>query len=499
MFQLQNITIQRHPIFGSADINFANCIDEQFDNIGNATSVIIGRNGIGKSYLLRAIADIFRLLDVIINKPEEGQFPELKYHFAVKYFMDGHTYVVSDLKQGLQRVRADNMTAFTFKKDGRNAYSQEMQLPRTVIASSMTIADKFPTPSAGIYKYRGVRSEKTPSTTGTRTIVRKAVEGIMDSLAHKHTTREEIAAILTELGFQPRLEIKYRIRYRDVFVRPDMNPDLLRDIYTNWKEYFQGRRGEVWGTKYYHTLSNYPDRINEVCQFLRKCYELTESNTRNLIVYDVFDPNNTLVFDADVIKILSNLDILSFPEFKVYKNNVHQGYDFVESSSGETQQLCQFISIMSAIEDNSLVLIDEPENSSHPNWQMNYIGWLQKIFKSYRSCHFLIATHSHFLLTDMRPEWSSIIALNKTENGLQNIAEGVNTFCWSTDDILYRVFHVRNTRNRAFEDDIMRLYTLIEDGKKSSKEAKEIAKVLNGYVLPGNDPILKLLDLMKDA
>ena len=45
----------------------------------------------------------------------------------------------------------------------------------------------------------------------------------------------------------------------------------------------------------------------------------------------------------------------------------------------------------------------------------------------------------------------------------------------------------------------MRLYTLIEDGKKSSKEAKEIAKVLNGYVLPGNDPILKLLDLMKDA
>ena len=52
---------------------------------------------------------------------------------------------------------------------------------------------------------------------------------------------------------------------------------------------------------------------------------------------------------------------------------------------------------------------------------------------------------------------------------------------------------------RAFEDDIMRLYTLIEDGKKSSKEAKEIAKVLNGYVLPGNDPILKLLDLMKDA
>lgn len=99
----------------------------------------------------------------------------------------------------------------------------------------------------------------------------------------------------------------------------------------------------------------------------------------------------------------------------------------------------------------------------------------------------------------MRPEWSSIIALNRSENGLLNIAEGVNTFCWSTDDILYRVFRVRNTRNRAFEDDIMHLYTLIEEGKKSSKEAKDIANILNGYVLPGKDPILKLLDMMKDA
>ena len=139
---------------------------------------------------------------MIINKPEEGQFPELRYHFAVKYLKDGHTYEVSNLKQGLQHTRTDKVTAFTFKKDGQNSDRQEMQLPLTVIASSMTIADKFPTPSAGIYKYRGIRSEKTPSTTGTRTIVRKAVEDIMDSLAHKHTTREEIATILSELGFR---------------------------------------------------------------------------------------------------------------------------------------------------------------------------------------------------------------------------------------------------------------------------------------------------------
>lgn len=213
------------------------------------------------------------------------------------------------------------------------------------------------------------------------------------------------------------------------------------------------------------------------------------------MVYDVFDLGNTLVEDAESIKLLSNLDILSFPEINVYKQEVEDGYEMVESSSGETQQLCQFISIMSAIEQNSLVLIDEPENSSHPNWQMSYIDWLQQIFHNYWNCHFIIATHSNFLLTDMNPEWSKIVALNKEEGRLIDIADDVNTYCWSTDDILYRVFQVRTTRNRAFESDAINFYRLISDGKKNSQEARILYTRLSQYVLPGDDPLLKLIKM----
>ena len=195
-----------------------------------------------------------------------------------------------------------------------------------------------------------------------------------------------------------------------------------------------------------------------------------------------------------MIRILSNLDILTFPEFKVYKQGNENGYDFVESSSGETQQLCQFISIMSSIESNCLILIDEPENSSHPNWQMSYIGWLQKIFRNYRDCHFLIATHSHFLLTDMEPEWGTIIALDKEGNGIKNISEGMNTFCWSTDDILYRVFGVCNTRNHAFETDIMTLYKLMSDKSDDFVKISRLTEELSAFELPENDPLTEILN-----
>ena len=331
----------------------------------------------------------------------EVNMPDLPYRFAVTYLLDEHVYTFTDLSFGMEPAHR-TFREYRFIKDGVSIKRQNFSTPCAVIASSMTIADKFPTPSSGIYKYRGVRSEKTPSTTGTRTVVRKAVDGIMDSLAHKHTTRDEISLILLELGFQSHLEIKYHLRYKDVFVRHDMTPDLLHDIYTNWKEYFHGRSGEVWGSRYYRTLCNYSDKIERVCEFLRRSAGILSQSRQNLLVYDVFDERNMLLEDAETIKLLSNLDILSFPEFKVYKKESQDSYDFMNSSSGETQQFCQFISIMSAIEHNSLILIDEPENSSHPNWQMNYIGWLQKIFREYRDCHFVIATHSHFLLTDMK-------------------------------------------------------------------------------------------------
>lgn len=499
MFQLINVTIHKHPVLGYVSLNFDKTDGVPVNENGIMTSVIIGKNGVGKSYLLRAIADIFRTLDCLVNSEEDVKMPEISYRFGVTYQLDEHLYSVSDIHNGIEPHGRNQIHQYYFKIDNKSAHRRDIRLPKRVIASSMTVADKFPTPSMGLYKYRGIRNEKSPSTTGTRTIVRKAVEGIMDSLAHKHTTREELAIILNELGFEARLEIRYRFRYRNVFLREDMNRDLLEDIYTNWRNYFQGRSGEVWGTKYYKSLRNDPEKVEMVCEYLRRAASRYRHFEGNNVIYDVFNENSTIVYDSDAIKILSNLDILSFPEFIVYKRNQNEGYEFVESSSGETQQLCQFISIMSAIEDNSLIIIDEPENSSHPNWQMSYIQWLQRIFRRYNNCHFVIATHSHFLLTDMRPEWSRIIALDKRGDELMDIAEGVNTFCWSVDDILYRVFKVRSTRNYAFENDIMKLYQMISEGKKDSKDAKTIAEHLRIFILPGGDPLLNLLKMMDNA
>ena len=151
MFQLINITIHKHPIFGYADLNFSDREVNLVHPSGNLISVIIGRNGIGKSYLLRAIVEIFKTVDAVIHRGEDVKIPNLDYRFGVKYYLDGHEYAITDIHAGLTSVGRNVGHTFLFKVDNHNATWQDIRLPQRIIASSMTIADKFPTPSVGIY------------------------------------------------------------------------------------------------------------------------------------------------------------------------------------------------------------------------------------------------------------------------------------------------------------------------------------------------------------
>lgn len=134
---------------------------------GVKTTVVIGPNGIGKSYLLKAIADIMRVVDILVNSRENAKMPELNYRFDITYMLEGDQYAVSNIYQVMIPIGRNEPRQYNFKKNGLNIHLADIRLPKKVIASSMTIADKFPTPSMGLYAYRGVRSEKTPSTTGT--------------------------------------------------------------------------------------------------------------------------------------------------------------------------------------------------------------------------------------------------------------------------------------------------------------------------------------------
>lgn len=487
-FRLIKLELYKHPILKSLSLDFCNDeILKSQDEIYN--TVIIGVNGIGKSHILKTIIDIFTFIHSLTS--QSVQPDNLPYRFKIQYSIDDDIFTISSMPKGLEPVRNRVRYNIFCDVNEKQIHPSECKLPNGIIATSMTISDKFRANSDDFYKYNGVRNEKSPSIIGTRTLVRKTVNSIISSISLQNGFRDELKDLLLKLGLQDRLTISYGMRYKEVFLNKDMSPELFCDIFDNRKKYFPSRVTDLWGKTFFLKVRDQNDKIQIITDFLRKVATDNFKRERYPIEYDIIN-SNEIICDAEAIDLLSKLDILTYPSIRVHKN--YENYNFMDSSSGETNLLCQFIGILSAIQDNSLIIIDEPENSSHPNWQINYIGWLKDIFKEYHSCHFVIATHSHFILTDLQEYNSTIIALEKFNGELRNIAKNLNTFCWSADDILYRVFGVCNTRNHAFESDIMTLYKMISDGSDDIVKIRQIIYRLSQFVLPENDPLKVLLN-----
>lgn len=490
VFRLRSISILEHRILGNIHLDFCQDYDEPQ---GVYTSVIIGANGIGKSYLLKAITEIFSCLESLYY----GKEPTVpQYYFSIVYSSHWQKMEFANYRErnpvyhGRRRY-----TNFIYKREGNDINVRDMLLPRRVIASATTITDKFLAKSTEMYRYKGLRNENSPSTTGTRTMVRKTVNGLLDSLDVKYGFRHELSDLLQHLGLQPHLELSYNMRYVDVFVKTDMNAMELQRIFENQGDVFT-RATKLWGTRNYEKIKDEDrEKLYIAADFFRRVAERGFDDGKRMIKYDLLEEPERVTEDREALKVLSQLDLLTYPSLTVHKNA--EGYEFDKSSSGESSLLCQMVSIMSDIEPNSLVLIDEPENSAHPNWQMSYMGWIKNIFEKYFNCHFVISTHSHFILTDLEPATSDIVALEKNEGVIRDVSEGVNTFSWSVDDILYRVFRVRNTRNYVFEGKVIDLYKMVSNREDKAYVSELIAE-LSRYQLNGDDPIIKLLKIAKD-
>ena len=82
--------------------------------------------------------------------------------------------------------------------------------------------------------------------------------------------------------------------------------------------------------------------------------------------------------------------------FKII-SKLGQGVPLDKLSSGEQHQLILIFDLLFEVNNNSLILIDEPELSLHVAWQKSFIDSLSKII-SLNAFDVLLATHSPALV-----------------------------------------------------------------------------------------------------
>lgn len=183
------------------------------------------------------------------------------------------------------------------------------------------------------------------------------------------------------------------------------------------------------------------------------------------------------------------------PLFKIKATSETHSAD--ELSAGEKQIFFRGGSLLQMNLNNSIILIDEPELSLHPEWQ-------QKILDFYKSIgednQIIIATHSPHIVSSCKKEEVIVLGRCDGKTVVKNDIE--ETYGWTVEQLLLSVFELKTVRNPEVQqklDKFKALYVNKESLNDSElNEFNDLKGELEKYLDP-EDPSLSLIKIKEDS
>ncbi len=486
MFRILSITINKHPLLEGKTFKLTNP-DEL--KTSNYYSIIIGPNGTGKSYLLSYLIEVFN--EIALTKSDS--YFVTKKKFSLTYLLD---------KENFEIVADRGM--FIFHKNGYKVDIEEISLPSKWLASSVTINDKYPilnyirTKQIPDYKYLGIRAATNNAFIGKIKI--NAVSYFIEAL--KTNKSKSLLSVLSSLELNPEVQIifiggpmlKLEKKERRFVVYKNSNKILdPHNAFIKKNKSKPSYRADNY-KKYIENYSAIED-VHEFFTLRRSSFEKASKSAMRLnysVDLKTETGINQLLHDWKVLSIMLDLELLKISDFLITKDKT---FNYEQASSGENHLLTSLLGIVSNLEDNSMVIIDEPEISLHPNWQIDYLDILKRIINLHKGVNVVIATHSHFLISSLKDEESRIVSMRRDQETKEIKIEELDfeTYGWDPESILYNVFEVATMRNKYFELDLRNLISHISSKSVETTEIRRLIDKLERYIMPNQDDPLRLV------
>lgn len=495
MFRLEYLKVKDHPQLGDLELSFTEANELKNDE-SPYKSVLIGPNGTGKSYILRTIIDLFREMNELKTNGKRKKY--VVGYYLIKFWVDdimysyGNIYeqgndssrFIGTLVPGGQQWRERGKEYF-FKINNTTAGNDKIILPGAILASSIMLTDKYIFLSKQeefpIYKYLGIRSSK--SSAGTRSYIKNTISLLAKSV-EKGIFVKTLPKVLNFLELENYLFLSYSVKRRDLFFNGEVKQSTFFNFVKNYEQGFKERNDKEsktivpwYALQHYQSLIQDEQKLYSIVNFLNEKFSKPKKSSKtgdDFFEYDILGNLSKLEEDIPYINLLEKLNLVGPPEIH-FKKMGNDSYSFEGASSGEAHFLTSIIGILASITNDSIILIDEPEISLHPNWQMKYMEFLREVFEDFGSCHFIIATHSHFLISDLMGESSKILGLKRESNGIEvvELPRNLDTFGWSAEQVLLDIFNVATTRNYAIAEKLGILLDFIADETNSDDLVKE--------------------------
>lgn len=151
-------------------------------------------------------------------------------------------------------------------------------------------------------------------------------------------------------------------------------------------------------------------------------------------------------------------------------------------SSGEKQIVFRGSFLLKDKESSkgALILIDEPEISLHPNWQLKVLSFFKKLFTDNtgeQTSQIIISTHSPFIIHNANRNDDKVIILQKDLAGKTVIPNEAKFFGWSNEKLVQKAFNINHflTANKT---------TVFLEGETDEKYYNKCLEVFNKTHLP---------------
>lgn len=435
------------------------------DEEKNFYTVVIGNNATGKSRLLLNILNELRQVGNSRLRTRGG-------NVKLNVLYDNKKYEISTEKVGL------------FED-----FNEKINL----ISISNSLFDKFP---------HQVRTDKNYAYIGSRmpgmmTHKRAIVNDLMDIFSinlNDDSFVKKAKQLFDFLKIDPIIKISLK---SSLSANADRFDYLIKsnESIATLKQYFLDLSQQGFYRQQANVLEKYandPDFLNGFHKYLKvNLSKFADDSHREVLRHEIHlnksSKNKSFMDEYVYFSLLRRLNILTYQYIKIRKGEIE--FDIQESSTGEIGLLITFLRAIPEMKSNSIIFIDEPEISLHPSWQMKYIDLLRSFLKGYTGCHILIATHSHFLLSDLEENWSSVLVLSNTNGKVNAELKKHTPFGWSPEAILYEIFGVATVRNHYFEYDLRKMLSLISDRSDKKEEIEKYIEKFKQFNLVEGDPL----------
>ena len=212
------------------------------------------------------------------------------------------------------------------------------------------------------------------------------------------------------------------------------------------------------------------------------------SKTIGEVIDNVCDDINGIfnIMDLDVKLVGLSEDNDTRP---IFKNSLGKEFDITGLSSGEKQLFLRALSLKFLEVNNSVILIDEPEISLHPQWQ-------RKIIDVYKSIgehnQLIIATHSPHIVGSVKSE--NLRVMTKDTDGIKiinndNLSE---TYGKNIGDILCTTMELDSLRNEDITNKLNKVYHLLSKNLYNTDEFKKAFNYLRKYLGDADKDIMRI-------